>query len=165
MFSRRLVTLAVGVAFSAALLVHASEAYALTAAQTTAMMSTESACVQDSKDSKTPPKTTATDCLKAASTWLDAMKGATDDDAELIATNFGLFNIYAAHAIDQERLKNGFNGDHFRKTAKESWQFVADNSKHRSVREHAKQALQCFFENNGDACDKAFSATSEIGFK
>jgi len=84
-------------------------------------------------------------------------KTASKSDQDFIAMNIGLFEIYQAHAADAIPM-NG-RGDVLRADARRIWKALAAQSPTASVRQHATVSLQCFFENNAAACQKAFSAT------
>ncbi len=83
---------------------------------------------------------------------------ASESDKELILTDIALFEVYEAHAADE--MHGIGSGDDLRANAKRLWTLVADHSTDVRVRDHAKLSIQCFFEKNQSACEKAFSATA-----
>lgn len=132
---------------------------AVTASETTpaGIPRAEAACVQDSGDPKTPPKTVYADCGAAVNLFRSMTKTASKADADVIATDIALFEIYQAHAADA--IPGNSRGDALRSDAKRIWLLLAERSTDKGVRDHARASLQCFFENNGASCQKAFSAS------
>jgi len=117
----------------------------------------EAACVQGSGDPKAPPKSVYADCAAAVDLFRSMNKTASKNDQDLIAMNIGLFEIYQAHAADG--IPGNGRGDPLRADAKRIWKSLAESSADTRVRQHANVSLQCFFDNNAAACQKAFSAS------
>jgi hypothetical protein len=83
---------------------------------------------------------------------------ASPADQGLISTNVALFEFYEAHALDG--LKGPGSGDGLRMNAKTLFSSVSQHDPDVKVRNHAKDALKCFYDGDQKACDRAFSASS-----